>query len=103
MFSTIFDRTDMKINPYGIVFRVEFDGGVRFFLAAPKSMFLLISIDFFRCFLQFFRFRSFRKNLDFFFRAAAEPKSCRQSRGSRRGRRRGGRRRRGGSGGDFTS
>ena len=38
-------------------------------------MFLTFFIDFYRCFLQFFGFPSFRKNLDFFFRLAAEPKS----------------------------
>ena len=50
MFWTIFDRTDMKISLYRVVFRVEFDGDVRFFLAPPKSMFLSISIDFFDVF-----------------------------------------------------
>ena len=59
MFWTIFDRTDMKISLYRIVFRVEFDGNVRFCIAPPKS--------FFQRFLQFFRFPSFRKNLDLFF------------------------------------
>ena len=73
MFWAIFDRTDMKISLYRVVFRVEFDGDVRFCLASPKSMFLSIFIDVFVVFLQFFRFPSFRKNLDFFFRAAAEP------------------------------
>ena len=57
----------MKTSIYRIVFRVEFDGDVRFFLTPQKSMFLSISIDFFDVFLQFFRFPSFRKNLDFFF------------------------------------
>ena len=72
MFWTIFDRTDMKISLYRIVFRVEFDGDVHFCIAPPKS--ILLSI-FSMCFLQLFRFPSFRKNLNFFFRAAAEPKS----------------------------
>ena len=75
MFWTIFDRTDMKISLYRVVFRVEFDGDVRFFLAPPKSMFLLISIDFFDVFCNFFVFQVFVKILIFFFRAAAEPKS----------------------------
>ena len=74
MFWTIFDRTDMKISLYRVVCRVEFDGDVRFFLAHPKSRFLSIFIDFFDVFLQFFRFPIFRKNLDFFSRAAAKPK-----------------------------
>ena len=33
-----------------VVFRVEFDGDIRFCVAPPKSMVLLIFIDFFRCF-----------------------------------------------------
>ena len=67
MLWTIFDRTDMKISLYRIVFRVEFDGDVRLFLTPPKSMFLSMFIDFFDVFLQCFRFPSFRKNLDLFF------------------------------------
>ena len=55
MFWTIFDRTDMKISLYRVVFRVEFDGDVRFFLATPKSMFVSISIDFFDVFCDFFK------------------------------------------------
>ena len=37
MFWTIFDGTDMKISLYGEVFRVEFDGDVRFFPSASKN------------------------------------------------------------------
>ena len=75
MFSAIFKSYGLENKSMGVVFRVEFDGDVRFFVAPPKSMFLLILKCVFRCFLQFFRFPSFRKNLDFFFCAAAEPKS----------------------------
>ena len=50
MFWTIFDRTNMKISLYRVVFHVEFDGDVRFLLAPPKSMFLLIFIDLFDVF-----------------------------------------------------
>ena len=64
----------MKISVYRAVFRVEFDGDIHFCIAPPKSRFLSISIDF-SIFFVIFRFPSFRKNLDFFFRAAAEPKS----------------------------
>ena len=49
----MFGRADMKMNLHRVAFRVEFVGV--------------------QCFLQFFRFSSFRKNLDFFFGAAAEP------------------------------
>ena len=36
-----------------VVFRVEFDGDIRFFLDLQKSMFLLICIDFFDVFAIF--------------------------------------------------
>ena len=63
---TIFDRTDMKISLCRIVFRVEFDGDVPFFLAPPKSMFLSIFIDVFDVFCNFFVFQVFVKILIFF-------------------------------------
>ena len=66
IFWTIFDRTDMKISLYRVVFptfRVDFDGDVRLFLAPPKSMFLSVSIDF----CNFFVFRVFVKILILFF------------------------------------
>ena len=75
MFWTIFDRTDMKISLYRVVFRVEFDGDVRFFVAPPKSTLLSIFIYLFDVFCNLFVFRVFVKILIFFFRAAAEPKS----------------------------
>ena len=75
MICTIFDRTDMNISLYRVVFRVEFDGDVRFFVAPQKSMFLLISIDFFIFFCNLFVFQVFVKIMIFFFCAAAEPKS----------------------------
>ena len=81
----MFDRTDMKINLYRVVFRVEFDGDVRFFLAPPKSMFVSIFIEFSMFFLQFFRFPNFRKNLDFFFVPPPSRSLCRRGRGRCRG------------------
>ena len=63
MFWAIFDRTDVKISLYRIVFRVEFEGDICFCLAPPKSMFFLVFHRFVRRFLQFFRFPSFCKNL----------------------------------------
>ena len=68
MFWAIFDRTDMKISLYRVVLRVEFDGDVCFFLAPPKSMFLLIFID---VFSNLFVFQVFVKILICFFPAAA--------------------------------
>ena len=84
MFWTIFDRTDMKISLYIAVFRVEFDGDVRFCLAPPKIGVFIDLHRFFRCFLLFFRFSSFCKNLDFFFpcRRAEDPAAA--GHGSRR-------------------
>ena len=72
MFWIIFDRTDMKIGRYGVIFRVEFDGDARFFLAPPKSMFLSISIDFFDgfCKNRFFRFPC-RRRAEIFAASAA--------------------------------
>ena len=58
-----------------VVFRVEFDGDIRFCVAPPKSMVLLIFIDFFDVFRNFLIFGFFVKLLIFFFRAAAEPKT----------------------------
>ena len=63
MFWAIFDRKDMKTSLYGVVFRVEFDGDVRFCVAlqAKKNTFykwLSIFIEIFVIFM-IFVFRRF--------------------------------------------
>ena len=42
MFWTIFDRTDMNISLYRIVFRVELDGAISF-SAAPEPVSLVVT------------------------------------------------------------
>ena len=49
-----------------VVFRVEFDGDIRFWVSPPKSTRLLIFIKFFGGFSWFFHFRIFQKITDFF-------------------------------------
>ena len=72
-----------------VVCRVEFDGDIRFFLEHQKSMFLLICIDFFDVFCNFFVFQVLQKTWFFFSVPPPSRSGCRRRRGGRRGRRRG--------------
>ena len=56
-----FQSYRLENKSMGVVFRVEFDGDVRFFVAPPKSMFLSFFIDFFDVFCNFFVFQVFVK------------------------------------------
>ena len=53
----ICDRTELKINLYRVVFRVEFDGDVHFCIALQKSTVLSIFLNIF----MIFRFSDFSK------------------------------------------
>ena len=61
-----------------VVFRVEFDGDIHFCVAPPKSMVLLIFIDFFGVFSNFFVFGFFAKLLIFFSVPPPSRKRCRR-------------------------
>ena len=89
-----FQSYGLENKSIGVVFRVEFDGDVRFFVAPPKSMFLSMLIDFFDVFYNFFVFQVFVKILIFFSVPSPSQNLCRRGRGSRRrcGRRRSSRR-----------
>ena len=71
IFSTIFNRTDMEISLYRIVFRIEFDGDVRFCLA-PQNRCFYRSVSIFSIFFFNFLLSALSEFLDFFFRAAAD-------------------------------
>ena len=51
----IFGHTDLKISLYGVVFRVEFDGDIRFDVAPQKWTVFLI----FHLILMIFQFSDF--------------------------------------------
>ena len=61
MFLVIFNVADLKICLYGVVFRIEFDGDVRFCVALFKKTILSMFIDFYQYFRDFhdFRFSAF--------------------------------------------
>ena len=54
LFLAVFNRTDLKKKSIiWVVFRVEFDGDIRFFVAPPKPTSLTILIDLFEVFPDF--------------------------------------------------
>ena len=68
----IFGHTDLKICLYGVVFRIEFDGAVHFYVGPQKSTVLFI----FHLILMIFRFPDFsEKTQFFFFRAGRGPRA----------------------------
>ena len=68
MFWVIFNHTNTKISLHRVVFRVEFDGDIRFCVAPPKSTFLLTFLDFVEVFHAFLVLSVFAKLQIFVFR-----------------------------------
>ena len=86
----IFGHTDLKICLYGVVFRVEFDGAVHFYVGPQKLTVLLI----FHSMLMIFQFSDFLEKARFFFSRRPQT-ACKgvmraRPRRPRRGRRNGG-------------
>ena len=71
-----FQSYGLENKSIGVVFRVEFDGDIRFCVAPPKSTFFMIFIDLFEVLRDFFVFGVFVKLLGFFSRRRRRAKNA---------------------------